>query len=367
MKKTSLIISCVLLLFTSCRDALVDQINDTEADLQLAGAGVTVKPANKFTNLFNRYGNGWTGGDASYSVALPDGRSVWMFGDSFLDTVYADYTRPFAELVRNSFVVQQGNNLTTIVGGTIDDPSALVDTDDPTLRWYWPGDGTVIGDTLYVYMMYFQKTGPGGWDYAYQRTDLVAYSLPAITEISRTTVFTEPHITWGTTIMEDGGFNYVYGTEGATLTKYMHVLRYPAGNIHATPEYWNGSGWTTTIPAYNVGRLEKQSGFAVDVSAQFAVFYAAGKYRLVTQHNLFGPDIYSWESINPTGPWKQRQTIYVTPETGDEHFTYNAWVHPEFGTSGYMLLTYNENSNNFLDLFNDARIYRPKFIFFKYN
>ena len=29
--------------------------------------------------LFTRYGNGWTGADATYSTPLPDGRILWMF------------------------------------------------------------------------------------------------------------------------------------------------------------------------------------------------------------------------------------------------------------------------------------------------
>src|SRR5437763_304475 len=37
-----------------------------------------------FTRLWATCGPGWTGGDGAYSVALPDGRSVWLFGDSFM-------------------------------------------------------------------------------------------------------------------------------------------------------------------------------------------------------------------------------------------------------------------------------------------
>ena len=53
-------------------------------------AGVNAVPATPFNKLFTRYGDGWTGGDAVYSVPLPDGRIIWAFGDSFLDTVYPD-------------------------------------------------------------------------------------------------------------------------------------------------------------------------------------------------------------------------------------------------------------------------------------
>ncbi|HRG28369.1 MAG TPA: DUF5005 domain-containing protein, partial [Chitinophagales bacterium] len=108
-KKVNLIpvLSLTLLLFFSACQKDVPVTADNEADeVHYALAGVSTKSANKFTNLFNRFGNGWTGGDATYSIALPDGRTVWMFGDSFLDTVYADYSRPSSGLIRNCFMVQ---------------------------------------------------------------------------------------------------------------------------------------------------------------------------------------------------------------------------------------------------------------------
>ena len=36
---------------------------------------------------------GWTGGDGATSFLLPDGNSFWLFGDSFVDTVYPDKHR----------------------------------------------------------------------------------------------------------------------------------------------------------------------------------------------------------------------------------------------------------------------------------
>lgn len=359
-----------LLLFTTCEqivpeESLLQQGPEEENMMML---GITTKPANKFNNYFNRYGNGWTGGDATYSVKLTDGRTVWMFGDSFLDTVYADMSRPTSSpLIRNCFMVQTGPNFTTLCGNTIDDPEALVDTDDPANEWYWPGDGTVIGDTLYVFMMYFERTGPLAFDFAYVRTDLVTFSLPSITEVDRTTLFTDTDIMWGAHVMEDGGYIYVYGAETFTFTKYGHVCRYPAGNIRGTREWWNGTSWVLTEPASTVGRMKRPSGLNVDVSPQFAVFFHGGKYRLLTQEVLFGNEIYSWEATSPTGPWTTKQTVYTTPETGGDIWTYNAWVHTQFTTAtGYILMSYNKNSLNFLDLFDDATIYRPEFIYYKY-
>jgi len=51
-------------------------------------------PDEAFGQLFVRFGDGWTGGDGTSSVPLPDGRTLWMFGDTFLGQVNPDRSRP---------------------------------------------------------------------------------------------------------------------------------------------------------------------------------------------------------------------------------------------------------------------------------
>jgi hypothetical protein len=47
------------------------------------------------------YKEGWLGGDAAFSILLPDGRSLWLFGDSFVGS--ANQTnRPGSKMVRNA-------------------------------------------------------------------------------------------------------------------------------------------------------------------------------------------------------------------------------------------------------------------------
>ena len=353
----------------SCKKDALQSFADGDGYMQddlHAPSGIATKKANTFNALFTRYGNGWTGGDATYSVYLPDGRTVWMFGDTFLDTVYPDRSRPVSGLIRNSFVVQNGTAMTTLFSGTEASPHSLVDTDDPS-EWYWPGDATVQNDTLFVYFGLFHTTGTGGFDFKYKRTDRVAFSLPGLNEISRTTVWNHPNIMYGTTVYEDTDYTYIFGTEWSTPLKYAHVERVPAGNLHAAPEFWNGGAWVTETPLGSAGRLVKSDGSSVDVSAQFAIFYFQGKYRLLTQESFLGAQIFSYESNSPVGPWTHRKKVYTTPETGGNIWTYNAWVHPEFvNADGYMLMSYNINSMNFADLFTNADNYRPKFIWFRF-
>ncbi|HET8962926.1 MAG TPA: DUF5005 domain-containing protein [Chitinophagales bacterium] len=328
---------------------------------------VSVTDAIQFNNFFTRYGNGWTGGDATYSCLLPDGRTVWMFGDSFLDTVHADRSRPPSGLVRNVFMIQKGKKFKTLVSGSIDEPEAFVNTPDPDNAWYWPGDATVIDDNLFVFMEYFIRTGAGAWDFEYQRTDLVKFSLPDLSEVSRTTVWEGGDVIFGAAILEWEDYIYIYGAESFSFTKYAHLARVPADNIYAAWEYFNGVSWQDTFPE-DEGRLVKANGFPVDVSAQYSVVYLDGKFNLLTQEGFLGPKIHSYFSTSPTGPWKKKTLVYETPDFDGDVWTYNAFMHPQFinPATGAILVSYNTNAANFFDLFSNADYYRPYFIWVKF-
>lgn len=44
-------------------------------------------PDTSFDTLVTQNGPGWTGGDGTYSVLLPDGTDLWMWSDSYIGTV----------------------------------------------------------------------------------------------------------------------------------------------------------------------------------------------------------------------------------------------------------------------------------------
>src|SRR5690606_11911686 len=130
----------LFLLLSFCRPLPVPE--------QATYSGSIAEPDHGFNRLFQRSGDGWTGGDGTLSVALPDGRTLWLFGDSFLGTVSADRSRPSdAPFIRNSMIVQNGVALETLyqnAGGT---PVAFFNPDAAD-HWYWPGHGVVEGGTL---------------------------------------------------------------------------------------------------------------------------------------------------------------------------------------------------------------------------
>ncbi len=310
-----------------------------------------VARSEEFISLFTRYGDGWTGGDATYSIPLPDGRTLWLFGDTFLGTVRPDRSRPGGPLSRNTFVIQDGEELTTFVKS---DGSAFVSPDEPGW-WYWPTDGTIVNDTLQVLLSAFRPTGEGGiFGFEYARIDLALFTLPELELISITHRIEEPTIAFGSCVVEDDNYIYIYGAESGNLQKFANIARSANGDLRNAWEYYDGTSWVADIAS--------SSPLMNDVSEQFAVFKDNEHYYLITHHFLFGDEIYIWDSPTPVGPWGNQRTIYCTPETGGDRWTYNSFVHPQFTENDELLISYNINSFNFQDLFANADYYRPYFI-----
>lgn len=314
-------------------------------------SAIMARPMGAFNQLFTRYSD-WSGGDGAYSIRLPDGRDLWMFGDSFVDSVYADRTRPSGPLVRNAYVVQQGNQLTTLnqtVGGVVQPMVAPQNPDE----WYWPGDGFVSGNSLYIFQHRFIAQGSGVFGFFQTGVDLARFSLPDITLQEVVPYSYTNEVAWGLAVMEDSDYIYIYGTKSATYNKYVHVSRTPTDAPLSSIEYWNGTTWTSddasTVSIRN------------DVSQSFSVFKHNGKYYLLSQEGFLGPKINIYRSLSPIGPFTNKKLMATTP-VPNGCWTYNALAHPQYiSPQGDLLVGYCINEMNFFDLFAHADHYRPLF------
>ncbi|MBK8583183.1 MAG: hypothetical protein IPL86_15610 [Flavobacteriales bacterium] len=171
-----LVASFIAIGVSSCqKDPLSTPVPD---ELGTVKSAIVAQPVPAFNQLFTRY-NDWSGGDQGYSIRLPDGRDLWLFGDSFIDTVFADRTRPPGPLVRNAYVMQQGHQLTTLnqtAGGAV---QPIIAPQNPN-EWYWPGDGFISGNSLYIFQQRLKNQGSGVFGFAQTGVDVSRFSLPNI-------------------------------------------------------------------------------------------------------------------------------------------------------------------------------------------
>jgi hypothetical protein len=368
----SFFLFCLGLLFMSCEDETDDftsgnlypvnpqtgePVTPQDTSTQTGGgtttcwkAPISISLATDFNQLFTRFGGGWTGGDATYSVPLPDGNTLWLFGDSFMGTVNPNRSRPPSAFHRNAFVLQSGSTLTTLQGGS----NAYLSPPEPGW-WYWPGHGIAYGDTLQVMMFGFKSTGGGAWDFAYASLDVATFKLPDFQLLSMERKMENPAVNFGACVLEDDGYLYLYGSEKSGFLKHLHVARVAGRDMAGDWEYYDGSGWTTD-PAASARIFN-------NVSDQFTVFKRDNRYFLLTQHHILGGEIYLYDSNSPTSAFGNKQLLYCTPQSNQPNLlTYNAFAHLHLSDADTLLLSYNVNSSVFADLFANADNYRPYFV-----
>lgn len=348
-------------------------------------------------DLFNKYAattrDGWTGGDSTYSVTLPDGRRLWLFSDTFMGPLNADGTRPTsAPLINSSIVSQVGDNLTTITGGTDSKPEALMPP-PAKKHWYWLGDGLVANfngeKRLQVVFHEWHKFGDGGWDFKIKSSMVATFNLNNLKEPeSIEPLPSDAGIQWGSAVMSaeqsGDGYTYIYGTSDRPLNKGMRVARVKGTNIA------DASKWQYL----NIGRSQwmydetEGDDTTTGIANEYSITPHKGSYVLVSQDSTeaFSGKIRMWTGCDPYGPfgsWEGHDQVYRMPEGGPvpfgdcvagqedgKCFAYNAHVHPSLATGDRWTLSYNVNNFDSRVApdgahYRDPTIYRPRFVSFK--
>jgi hypothetical protein len=316
-----------------------------------------------FTQKFLPKGDGFTGSDGTYSIELPNGKTVWIFGDTFIGNVTPDNRRlkTIPTYIRNSFVMFEGDQLITYQQGKRHEfksmmipPEVSGGTDEKEL-WYWPGDGFVLDGKLNVFVSKFsQKDHNDMWAFNFLGTELLEFSLPDFKPLRVDPIKQDlDSIHYGHAVLESKDYLYIYGLK----KEFPYVARAEMKNVRQPWEFYNGSEWVRD--AQDAAPILEFSG-----SEQFSVFEWKGTYVMIMQEGHLGRKIYSFTSNTPYGPWKNQKLIYETPRLDNcpDCWTYNALAHPQFIEDETLLVSYNTNSMKMQDHYDNALIYRPRFV-----
>lgn len=352
----------LLLLFitASCKKEITQSTNSANsATSSNATIGITATISTYWDSVFTRYGNGWTGGDGAMSYKLPDDRVMWLWGDSFLDTVYPDRHRPVVGFIHNQVTTMDltGGNFTTYYGGTKQNPLPYFQANGS--RFYWPSFQFMNYNNtqVYVFLDKIKATGTGTFDFKTVGVDMAVLNYPSLTIQKIVPFSTGSQINWsGDAFESSDGYVYLFGTESTQYNKFIHVARTSKTDPVNDVTYWNGSTWTKDAST----SIRVQGG----VSESYSFFQYQGKQYLLSQGNLLSPNIYIWNAASPVGPFTNKRLIYTTPQkVGNfDVWTYNAKAHPEFITNNQLLVGYCSNSQTTQGLYKDADTYRPYFI-----
>lgn len=311
--------------------------------------------------------SGVTAGDGMYSIALPDGRSIFLMGDSYIGTVTNGARSTGDHMYRNTYNIYDNGKTTALYAVNGGKSSAAVPpgVTNEGLKWYWPGHGYVVDNTLYIFQTLMYQGAEGAWGFMYETTRILEYSLPDIKLKKDTGIpyATPDNVHYGMAALNDGDYQYIYAqvdieNDWDPVTE-VYVARTTVQDMYSKWEFFNGSGWSA-----NSSDAAAMAGISsVAVSSQFNVIKLRNKYVLFTSaKNWNSRKVYTFVSDTPYGPWKNKKLIYELPELAQSNwYSYNAMVHPQFERNGMILGSYCVNTDTFSEQFSNVASYRPIF------
>ena len=315
---------------------------------------------------------GVTAGDGMYSILLPDGRSIFLMGDSYIGKVTAGARSTSDHMFRNTYQVYDNGKVTAITSGENHSAAVPPGFEKTESNWYWPGHGFVEGNTLYIFQLQMFQATSGAWGFKYKESHVLEYSLP---EIKLIRDYPIPYkgtseAVYGAACINDGEYVYGYAqyekanSDVFNLVSQVLCARTTVDNLGTKWEYYTGSstGWSE-----DSSKAVPLTGLSsVPVSSQFNVFKLRDKYVLLTQHKMLGDGrIFTAVSDTPYGPWHNLKQIFKIPElASSKWYTYNAMAHPQFEKDGKILVSFCVNTSDFSEQFTNVECYRPRFFWY---
>jgi hypothetical protein len=307
-------------------------------------------------------------GDITSEVRLPDGRNLFVLGDTAYYGLNRDgSTGPIQAFGNNSAWVQSGNCFTLLNRSGPGSKSWVLPPEQDG-SFYWPGASVVVGSRLYVFMQRLKTNGAFGTSLG---AAVAEFDLPSLKLARLTPIPWMAKRVFGNGAVYDGGYVYTYAPQSRTcafcFASDMYVARVPDSQI-MVPSAWRyraGPNWVAdpnaATPVLNAA-----------VSNTDVQPYGNGFLLITKTVNIIGPPVEAWWSPNPVGPWQDLGTVfsvpvppatYISGYTYQQSYTYNPVLlaTTRLGDGGF-LASYNVNSFDPADVQRDGRLLGPRFV-----
>ena len=322
---------------------------------------------------------GWQGADAAYSVPLPDGRDIWIFGD----TLYGPERSVVGQtprMVHNSLGISTCKDgrwhVQYIVKHDASGNALSYFSPRNSAHWYWAMDGFYANGDLWVTLLCIRhpsKPVPAAMDFETCGSDLAQ-----VTHLDRNPqrwkVTVRPLVPDGVkaypsaSAVVNDGYAYIFalyeeGTRPLLATRIpLEELTKPAASI----EYLAGDGtWRPGFDPARAKQVMKQG------SSELSIRYHSTLKKwlaVMVDPTLFSDKIMLRTAPSLVGPWTEGEEIYVMPEMqpGPRHdknvFCYAGKEHPELETNSDIALTYVCNTMDVPELATHLDIYHPQVV-----
>jgi hypothetical protein len=323
---------------------------------------------------------GWQGADDAYSIPLPDGRDVWIFGDTL-------YGPERIVIGHDPRMTHSSLGISTCDANGKWDLHYVIKRDaagnatnffapaDPN-HWYWAMDGFVARGDLWVTMLCIRHAAhPSPWamDFETCGTDLARVShLDRDPQDWKVDYF--PLVADGVkaypsaSAVVDHGYVYIFALYENDKRPLLATriplsgLTNPKGHL----EYLAEDGkWK---PGFDPA---KAKAIMAKGATELSIRYHADLKKwlaILLEPNGFSDKIILRESTSLLGPWSEGTVIYHIPEMqpgpsrDKDTFCYAGKEHPELETKGELLFTYVCNTMDVPKLATNNRIYFPRVV-----
>jgi hypothetical protein len=281
---------------------------------------------------FDRRGPVWGGGDGAEPIAIDGGRTLWLFGDTYIGSGTDGGPLTTSGLVHNSLVVQYGGSCFAYLLGKSGSTwtSAI---DDLGGDWYWPLDGTYDPDTgvLAVVASHVHPIVPNDpWGWTIEGVDVLHFRVePSIQLLDREQLFdySDPAAPqFGSGLLVSGGQVFLYGCAPVGAPA-CYVAETDRDVDPSTLEYQSDDG--SSADAGDAAPL------AIDglVGTQLHVTAVGDGFVASNQVDVLSTTVNAWWGPTATGPFSPIGTLLDAqqPPVGPlpaNWFTYGGRVIP---------------------------------------
>lgn len=358
---------CVALVATTVHDAPTTVSAVSVADAQ--GTVCVGEQLDDLNRLFDTEPAGIVGADYQRATELPDGRVFWTFQDGAVRTGPGRI-----EIVHNIAAIQEGPCFTFLYQGTRAAPRAYLfaGATGPFRRWFWPLGAEVGRDgRIHVFAAEMVELG----ETYLSRTEPVATRIAIVDPATFDVVWEGSPANssaelYGWSVTSDHAWTYLYAqcfrqfgfddffgvpSHDLDCSTRITVGRVPAGDLLATPQYWDGARWQPdpgrAVPVVTTAGRHVNADQFVWTGGRFMSVNKAGDW--------WGDTVYVSSSTSATGPFVVIAQIPAVPKCDGCNTFFASWVPFAAGTRPPRTLAYGLSHNRW-----DGEIsafYRPAF------
>ncbi|MHB8718352.1 MAG: hypothetical protein ACYDAC_05620 [Candidatus Dormibacteria bacterium] len=362
----------------------------------------------------------WRGADAAYSVALGGGRTMWLFGDTFVGP-----SRRTAAFVHNSVALQADDDPTTAAleiryGGRSGEPQPFFGAES---GWLWPMAGALTPAGVLVFLMRVRSARPdlptpldawkaeGSLQFfeVHDWTAALVRGVDGPPDSWRAEMLPTPpsvdRIIPGAGVIAHGDHLYAYGWRdghalrpgrirrrpryrGFRRPRLAFLLRWPLQTIDrglGAPEWWAGSQWATDPSSATAVLEDPATEFTVHREASSGRFVLTeaipwlrlvdgvpalaglrvlkrhpSSSRLLARLGVLRVSVSRRYATHLQGPWSRPERL-LTPRVASDVIVYAGKAHPQLRGPG-LVCTYATIARTADRALDDESLYYPRFV-----